>query len=143
MSQLILHKIGQAEKLTATEEEVEVDVPFAIIEDVPLFPGCEGVAKDKRKDCFQEKIQAHIRKNFQYPEAALDAGHQGKVFVSFVIEKDGSITDVKLLREFVKCPECDKEAMRVVQAMPKWIPGIQYGRAVKVQFNIPIKFNLR
>ena len=72
------------------EEEVEeaIDVPFAIIEDVPIFQGCEGVPKSQRRDCFQEKINKHVLKNFRYPEIAQDLGIQGKVFVQFVIEKD-------------------------------------------------------
>ena len=90
----------------------------------PAFPGGD------------QGMYMYIAKNIVYPQEAKETGISGTSFVTFVIEKDGSITDVKLLREFVKCPECDKEAMRVVQAMPKWIPGIQYGRAVKVQFKI-------
>ena len=78
------------------EEEVEaIDVPFAIIEDVPIFPGCEGVPKSQRRDCFQEKINKHVHKNFCYPEIAQDLGIQGKVFVQFVIEKDGKLVVFK------------------------------------------------
>ena len=78
------------------EEEVEaIDVPFAIIEDVPIFPGCEGVPKSQRRDCFQEKINKHVHKNFRYPEIAQDLGIQGKVFVQFVIEKDGKLVVFK------------------------------------------------
>jgi len=78
------------------EEEVEaIDVPFAIIEDVPIFPGCEGVPKSQRRDCFQEKINKHVHKNFRYLEIAQDLGIQGKVFVQFVIEKDGKLVVFK------------------------------------------------
>jgi len=115
-------EVVKAEKVVVAEvEEPEVDVPFAIIEDVPLFPGCESVAKDKRKDCFQEKIQAHIKKNFTYPDAAVDAGHQGKVFVSFVIEKDGR---------------------RIMTKLPKMTPGKQRGKPVRMTMSIPITFKL-
>ena len=69
------------------EEEFEdVDVPFAIIEDVPIYPGCENVPKSKRRDCFQEQINKHIRRNFRYPEIAQEMGIQGRVFVSFIIQ---------------------------------------------------------
>lgn len=98
---------------------------------LPEFPGGD------------QGMYMYIAKNIVYPQEAKETGISGTSFVTFVIEKDGSISDVKLLREFVKCPDCDKEAMRVVQAMPKWRPGIQYGRAVRVQFNMPIKFQLR
>ena len=84
--------------LAEVEEEVDeaIDVPFAIIEDVPIFPGCEGVPKSQRRDCFQEKINKHVHKNFRYPEIAQDVGIQGKVFVQFVIEKDGQISSIQM-----------------------------------------------
>ncbi|MDD2985665.1 energy transducer TonB [Flavobacterium sp.] len=132
--------VVKAEKVVvAIEDEPEVDVPFAIIEDVPLFPGCEGVPKDKRKDCFQEKIQNHIKKNFQYPEAALDAGHQGRVFVSFVIEKDGSVTIANMRAPY---PTLEKEAQRIMSKLPKMIPGKQRGKPVRMTMSIPITFKL-
>ena len=121
-------------------EEPEVDVPFAIIEDVPLFPGCENVPKDKRKDCFQEKIQAHIKKNFTYPDAAIDAGHQGKVFVSFIIEKDGSVNSVSFLKGIGF--GCDEEVERIVKIMPKWKAGVKDGKAVRTSFVLPVMFAL-
>lgn len=72
------------------------EVPFAVIEDVPVFPGCEGVAKNKRLDCFMEQMAKHIKKNQQYPEKAMEDGIQGRVSVLFVIDKDGSITNVQV-----------------------------------------------
>ena len=75
-------------EIVEVEEEFEdVDVPFAVIEDVPIYPGCERVAKSKRRDCFQEQINKHIRKNFRYPEIAQEMGIQGRVYVNFVIDK--------------------------------------------------------
>uniref|UniRef100_UPI002FD8B552 energy transducer TonB n=1 Tax=Flavobacterium sp. TaxID=239 RepID=UPI002FD8B552 len=133
-------EVVKAEKVVvAKEEEPDVDVPFAIIEDVPLFPGCENVAKEKRKDCFQEKIQAHIRKNFSYPEAAIDAGHQGKVFVSFVIEKDGSVSIANMRAPY---PTLEKEAQRIMSKLPKMVPGKQRGKPVRMTMSIPITFKL-
>jgi protein TonB len=133
-------EIVKAEKVVVAEEdEPEPDVPFAIIEDVPLFPGCENVPKEKRKECFQEKIQAHIKKNFQYPEAAIDAGHQGKVFVSFIIEKDGS---VKIANMRAPYPTLEKEALRIMSKLPKMVPGKQRGKPVRMTMSIPITFKL-
>ena len=84
-------------EIVEVEEEFEdVDVPFAVIEDVPIYPGCERVAKSKRRDCFQEQINKHIRKNFRYPEIAQEMGIQGRVYVNFVIDKDGSITSIRM-----------------------------------------------
>ena len=82
-----------------------------------------------------------LQENMKYPEEAKELGVQGKVFVTFVVEVDGSITDVKVLRGIGS--GCDDEAVRVVKSMPKWIPGKQRGVPVRVQFNLPINFKLQ
>ena len=89
-------EIVKVAQVVEVEDEVDVDVPFSVIEDVPLFPGCEKVSKDQQRDCFNQKIQEHIKKNFQYPEIAQEMGIQGRVNVMFTIDKDGSITNVKM-----------------------------------------------
>jgi len=76
------------------EIEEDIDVPFAIIEDVPIYPGCKDVPKYQHRDCFQEQINKHIQKNFRYPEIAQEMGMQGKVFVQFIIGRDGSIKNI-------------------------------------------------
>ena len=118
-------------------EEIE-DVPFAVIEDVPVYPGCEG-AKDKRA-CFNEQIQKHIRKNFRYPEIAQEMGIQGRVNVMFTIMTDGSIGNIRY-----RGPDknLEAEALRIIQKLPKMTPGRQRGRAVRVPFSIPITFKLQ
>ncbi|MBU2526178.1 MAG: energy transducer TonB [Bacteroidetes bacterium] len=133
-------EIVKVETVEVEEEVEDVSVPFAVIEDVPLFPGCEKVAKDKRRDCFQEKMNDHIRDNFQYPEIAQEMGIQGRVYVQFTIAKDGSITDVRM-----RGPDknLEKEAARIISKLPKMIPGKQRGKAVKVPFSIPINFKLQ
>lgn len=122
------------------EEEEDVDVPFAVIEDVPIFPGCEGVAKSERRNCFREKMNKHIRKNFRYPEIAQEMGIQGRVYVNFIISKDGSITNIRM-----RGPDknLEKEAERIISQLPKMPPGKQRGRAVRVPFSIPIIFRLQ
>ena len=132
-------EVVKAEKIAVVEEEIDIDVPFAIIEDVPLFPGCENVAKEKRRDCFQEKIQQHIKKNFNYPESAMDANQQGKVYVSFVINKDGSVTIANMRGPY---PALEKEAARIMNKLPKMIPGKQRGKPVRMAMSIPITFKL-
>jgi len=118
----------------------DVDVPFAVIEDVPLFPGCEKVAKSERRKCFQEQINKHIRKNFRYPEIAQEMGVQGRVYVNFIISKDGSITNIRM-----RGPDknLEKEAKRIISKLPKMTPGKQRGRPVRVPFSIPISFRLQ
>jgi len=122
------------------EEEEDVDVPFAVIEDVPIFPGCEGVAKSERRNCFQEKMNKHIVRNFRYPEIAQEMGIQGRVYVNFIISKDGSITNIRM-----RGPDknLEKEAERIISKLPQMTPGKQRGRAVRVPFSIPIIFRLQ
>jgi len=125
-----------------TAEEIDEEVPFAVIEDIPVFPGCEGVAKNKRLECFQEQMAKHIKKNQQYPERAMEDGVQGRVAVLFVIDKEGNITNVQ-----VRGPKggelLEKEAKRVIEKLPKFKPGMQRGKAVKVKYSQPITFKLQ
>lgn len=114
------------------------EVSFMVIEDVPVFPGCEG-AIDKRA-CFQEKMQNHIRKNFKYPNEAQEMGLQGKVYLQFTVQKDGNIGSLKM-----RGPHkiLENEASRIISKLPKMEPGKQRGQAVKVPFSIPITFRLQ
>lgn len=132
--------IVEVEEVEIEEVEEEIDVPFAVIEDVPIFPGCEKVSKDKRRDCFQEQMNNHIRKNFRYPEIAQEMGIQGRVYVNFIIDKDGSITNIKM-----RGPDqnLEKEAERIISRLPNMTPGKQRGRPVRVPFSIPITFRLQ
>ena len=100
-----------------------------LVEDGPEFPG--GA----------EALYKYLVENIKYPEQAKNDGIQGRVYVTFVVEKDGSITGAKVLRGIGS--GCDEEALRVVEAMPKWTPGKQLGEPVRVQFNLPIVFKLQ
>ena len=88
-------------------------------------------------------MRNYISKNVQYPEMEKEAGIQGTVWVTFIVELDGSITDVKLLRGIPGGPGCDKEALRVVKMMPKWSPGKLGNNPVKLQMQMPIIFKLK
>ena len=131
-------EVVEIEEVVVEEVEEDISVPFAVIEDVPVFPGCEG-ASDK-KACFQEMMQKHIRKNFRYPEIAQEMGVQGRVSVIFVIQKDGSIGNIRM-----RGPDknLEAEALRIIEKLPKMTPGKQRGRPVKVPFSIPITFKLQ
>ena len=133
-------EIVEVEDIDVEDDFEDVDVPFAVIEDVPLFPGCEKVAKSERRKCFQEQINKHIRKNFRYPEIAQEMGIQGRVYVNFIISKDGSITNIRM-----RGPDknLEKEAKRIISKLPKMTPGKQRGRPVRVPFSIPISFRLQ
>ena len=133
-------EIIEVEEVEIEEEIDDVDVPFAVIEDVPIFPGCEKVKKSEQRACFQEQINKHIRNNFRYPEIAQEMGIQGRVYVNFIISKDGSITNIRM-----RGPDknLEKEAERIISKLPKMTPGKQRGRAVRVPFSIPIVFRLQ
>lgn len=106
--------------------EEEVGEIFMIVEEQPSFPG--GV----------NMFRKYLKENTHYPAAALENGIQGRVFVSFVVNKEGDITDVKVARP--ANPSLEKEAIRVVSSMPKWTPGKQRGKAVDVSYTVPINF---
>ena len=114
------------------EQVIQQEAPkeiFTVVEEQPGYPGGD-----------EARIK-FLQENTKYPEEAKELGVQGKVFVTFVVEVDGSITDVRVLRGIGA--GCDEEAIRVVKSMPRWVPGKQRGQPVRVQFNLPIKFTLQ
>jgi protein TonB len=131
-------EVMEVDDVEVDEIEEDIDVPFAVIENVPVFPGCEG-AGDKRA-CFNKMIQKHISRNFRYPEIAQEMGIQGRVSVMFTIQKDGSIGNIRM-----RGPDknLEKEAARIIGKLPRMTPGKQRGRAVRVPFSIPINFKLQ
>lgn len=126
-------KDGEVLKLKETvaqpEPKPEPEKVFEVVEQMPSFPGGDAA------------LMQYLRDNIKYPVVAQENGVQGRVVVSFVVEKDGSITDVKVVRSVD--PSLDKEAQRVVKSMPKWIPGKQNGSAVRVKYNVPVSFKLQ
>tara|TARA_R110002111_G_scaffold53887_1_gene93448 strand:+ start:9651 stop:10382 length:732 start_codon:yes stop_codon:yes gene_type:complete len=127
------------EDVEVVEVEEDVEVPFAVIERVPQFPGCTGNNKELRA-CFERKIQEHLQKNFRYPDAAADLSIQGKVFVFFLIDKNGKVSKVKS-----RGPDklLETEAERIINLLPKMEPGRQRDRNVGVPYSIPINFKLQ
>ncbi|MEL6917450.1 MAG: energy transducer TonB [Bacteroidota bacterium] len=121
------------------EEEEEITVPFAVIENVPIFPGCEGGTNEERKACFQKKIQEHINTNFEYPPSALEMGTQGRVYVQFAIDSKGFVNEIR-----TRGPDkvLEKEAARIIAALPQMTPGKQRGKNVRVPYSIPINFKM-
>ena len=112
------------------EEEVEEEEIFVIVEDMPGFGGGDS-----------NKFREYIAKNLKYPDIAAENGIQGRVFVAFVVEPDGRVSNVRVVRGVD--PALDKEAVRVVQSSPKWKPGMQRGKPVRVSFTFPIIFVLQ
>lgn len=110
------------------EEVVEAEI-FTVVESMPSFPGGMG------------ELMKFLGKNINYPTLAKESGIQGRVFINFVVEPNGSISNVKVLRGIGG--GCDEEAVRVVKSMPKWSPGKQRGKPVRVSYNLPVKFTLQ
>jgi len=111
-----------------------------VIEEVPIFPGCESVAPSEQLACFNEKMNAHIRRNFNYPEVAMDLGIQGRVNVSFTINEYGTVSHLQFRGP---SPVLEKEAKRIILKLPKMIPGKQGGKSVRVPYSIPIHFKIK
>ena len=125
---------GQAVEVKYVPVEVEEEEPeeqqiFQVVEEMPEFPG--GMA-----ECLK-----FLGKNIKYPTISQENGVQGKVIVQFVVNKDGSIVDPVVVRSVD--PYLDKEALRVIKTMPKWKPGKQRGKAVRVKYTVPVTFKLQ
>jgi periplasmic protein TonB len=124
--------VAVEEVVEAVKEEVieveEAKPIFTIVEEMPSFPGGEG------------ELAKFLGANIVYPQIAKESGIQGTVYVSFVVDSKGKVTDVRVLRGIGG--GCDEEALRVVRMMPSWHPGKQNGQSVRVQFNMPIRFTL-
>jgi TonB family protein len=103
---------------------------FTVVEQMPEFPGGAG------------EMMKYIQRNIHYPEKERDAGVEGKCFIKFVVEQDGSISNVEVLKGILNGQGCDQEALRVIKNMPNWTPGTQNGKLVRVYFNVPISFRL-
>ena len=123
--------------LVSFSQEKEID--FDSVERPPIYPGCEPYTQQLRS-CTQRKIQTHINKNFRYPEFAQKTGIQGRVFVQFIIDKDGSIVGIRTRGPH---PILEIEAKRIISILPKFIPGYVDGKAVRVPFSMPITFKLQ
>ena len=111
------------------EEEVSETEVFTIVEEMPAYPGGDA------------KLYEYLGKNIKYPQIARESGILGRVFVNFVVEPDGSVSNVKVMRGIGG--GCDEEAVRVIKTMPKWKPGKQRGKAVRVTYTIPVVFKLQ
>lgn len=131
---ICLPLIALGQDLVIEEEEQIIGEVFHVVEDMPRFKGCTD------KKCTAEEIYKHIAENIKYPPKAKKYGIYGKVFVSFVVGKSGKIINVKVARGVDKY--LDAEALRVVKLLPNFIAGKQRGKAVNVQYTIPINFQL-
>ncbi|QNR22866.1 energy transducer TonB [Croceimicrobium hydrocarbonivorans] len=132
----------EVEVIEFEEEESDEILNFAVVESVPIYPGCED-AKDnaERKTCFQQNVMQFVLREFEFPEMARQMGIGGRIYVDFVIEKDGSISNVQVVRGVDKL--LDDEAVRVVKKLPKLTPAKQRGKPVRMNFTLPINAKLQ
>ncbi len=132
---LIAQVRGDEEPATPVEEPAAVGVDekapqvFMMVEEMPEFPGG------------QQALMKYMSSHLQYPEIAKEEGIQGKVFLSFVVQEDGSLRDVRVIRGVH--PSLDREALRVAKSMPLWKPGRNMGKVCCVQYNLPVNFVLQ
>jgi len=119
-----------AAPVEAPVEEEEEEVVFVVVESMPEFPGG------------QQALFKYLSENVKYPVIAQENGIQGRVICQFVVNKDGSIVDVEVVRSGGD-PSLDKEAIRVIKTMPKWKPGKQRGKPVRVKYTVPVNFKLQ
>ena len=140
LKQLIENSCDEKQKQVLLADEQDKDVPFDIVEDVPLYPGCEKVPKSELRKCFQEQIQRHIARNFRYPMEAQIRNIQGSVFVQFMIAKEGCVAAIRTRGPH---PLLEAEARRIISLLPRISPGFSEGEKVNVPFSIPIIFKLQ
>ncbi len=134
-------EIVEVEDIEVEEVEEIEEVPFAVIENVPVFPGCEKGNNDAKKACMNQKMNDFIRKKFN-TELAQELGLSGiqQIRVFFKIDKTGDIVDIQVRAPH---PSLEKEARRVIGLLPKMQPGKQRGKAVRVPYYLPIKFQVQ
>jgi protein TonB len=122
--------------------QTDDDKPFILVEQMPRYKGCEKIKDNKESmDCFQMRLSELLGKNIVYPYKARQASIEGTVYISFIVDAKGKVRDVMVKRGIGY--GCDEEAVRVIKKMPKFTPGTQRGKPVKVVYNVPIAFKLR
>ena len=140
MISININKIDKGLSLLNNLQKEGVFSTFSMVDEVPVFPGCEEVLRSKKRGCFQEKMYRHIAKHFRYPALAQQFGIQGRVFVQFMIGVDGNVTGIR-----TRGPDnnLENEAKRIISLLPKIKPGKENGVRVRVPFSIPITFKLQ
>jgi|TARA_B110000238_G_scaffold174405_1_gene194109 protein TonB len=134
----------ESEEIEIVEDDEESDeiFNFAVVENKPVFPGCEKFAtEDEKFMCFNQQIMKHIGSNFEFPELARQMGIQGKVYVNFVIERNGRVSSITIARGVDKL--IDDEAIRVIKKLPTFQPARQRGKPVRMQYTVPINARLQ
>ncbi len=140
---MVLLFIAPALVLTAQEKNIDDDV-FIVVEQMPAFPGCDKLEGKALQDCSKQKMMSFIMENLKYPKDAEEGNVEGKCVVEFVVEKDGSLSNIEVIRDIGA--GCGDASRAVVEKMndleDKWLPARQRGKLVRVKYTIPIQFKL-
>lgn len=131
------------DEITVIDKKSDSDIlelPFAVIEQIPVFSGCENVERKESSNCFNDKMNKHIAKHFTYPSEAVENNIQGRVNVEFIIDINGNVTKIKTSNAD---PILQKEVKRIFSLMPKLKPGKQNGIPVNVIYTMPIIFKIQ
>ncbi len=142
------HKLAKIKKKAEIVNSITIDkntgmkvIPFNYVDEIPLFKNCESVAVYKQEKCFKSELATHIKKHLRYPESSYDKGIQGRVFVHFIIDREGNVDKMKIVSPY-KGEELGKEAERIMKKLPKFKPGKQSGTPVTVKYGLPITFRI-
>ena len=132
--------VQEAGDLYQTED---MAIPFTLVEQIPLFNSCEKIEKTLQRECFQEEMKKHIENHLKYPKEAKESKIETRVIVTFEIEKDGKLTNIRVRGKKSEYQSLfEEEAKRVINILPNFIPAMQRGQVVKVAYAIPINFKL-
>ena len=137
---LILLSVTLGIQSTIKAQEATVQEEFSMVEKMPIFPGCESEkGKDEVNNCTNGKMYRHIMKEVVYPKSLKDSGIEGTVYVTFILDSLGNVTDPTVVKE-MKDTLFNQEAIRVINTLPRFIPAEKHGKPTKVQYTIPIRF---
>jgi len=137
----IKEKAALVGTLDLSNNDVLENVPFTLVEEVPLFKGCTKVPISQQEKCFKDEMTKHVRKNFRYPPRAYEESIQGKVFAQFIINELGEVTNITMRGPY-SGDLLESETERIIKKLPKFSPGKHNGNAVKVKYGIPITFKI-
>jgi protein TonB len=137
---ILTNTVWAQDTTVVSNDTKDETVSIAIVEDIPVFPGCEEIEKKESINCFQNKLSEHIAKNFKYPPKATLQKIEGKVIVQFTINYEGKVTNIKTR---IGDPILQTEALRIIKLLPVMKPALHKGKPIGVNYVVPINFKLK
>lgn len=140
---LLASAFAYSQEQIGVEDELYSDSIYTVVDSMPTHPNCQSIEDlEKRLSCSNEAITNHIATQLAYPEKARIKGIEGIVYLKFLINQHGNVEDVVVIRGVIDGKDLEEESIRVIEALPQFQPGVKDGERIKVQYVIPIKFNL-